>query len=160
MLSHPTEQGKDFSFKVGDSMWSQVWCSYHAVNIRCLTNLKSVGFEAPSAETRLVIPSEVVRNEEIHVGLSWSEGLGKYKLTKVITLAPRFIVRNDSSKPISFREHGAAPRGRPSLEPGERCPLHFMRMGDEKLLTMAFTGLNAQWYVFHMLRSACSHEDG
>ena len=91
--------------------------------------------------------SEARRNEEIHIGLSWSEGLGKYKLTKVITLAPRFILRNNSTEAISFREHTAAPRGRASLEPGERCPLHFMRTGDEKLLTIAFTGLNAIWLV-------------
>ena len=107
--------------------------------------LQVVGFEAPSAETSLVIPSESKRNEEIHIGLSWSEGLGKYQLTKVITLTPRFILRNNSMDTISFREHSAAPRGRASLEPNERCPLHFMRTGDEKLLTVAFSGLNASW---------------
>lgn len=77
------------------------------------------------------------------MGLSWSEGLGKYKLTKVITLAPRFIIRNDSTEAISYREHGSTPRG--ILEPGERAPLHFMRTGDEKLLTLALSGLNVQW---------------
>ncbi|KAJ3551176.1 hypothetical protein NM688_g4862 [Phlebia brevispora] len=128
MLSHPNDLGRDFSFKVGDSMWSQ-----------------AVGLEAPSADTRLVIPAESRRNEEIHIGLSWSEGLGKYKLTKVITLTPRFILRNNTPDALTFREHSAAPRGKASLDPGERCPLHFMRVGDEKLLTMAFTGLNANW---------------
>ncbi len=108
---------------------------------------QGVGFEAPSADTRLVIPAETRRNEEIHAGLSWSEGLGKYKLTKVITLTPRFILRNNSSEPLSFREHSAAPRGKSSVDPGERAPLHFMRIGDEKLLTIAFTGLNAAWYA-------------
>ncbi|KAF7791866.1 hypothetical protein EIP86_002890 [Pleurotus ostreatoroseus] len=128
LLSHPNEVGKDFSFKIGSSMWSQ-----------------AVGFEAPSAETCLVIPAEARRNEEIHAGLSWQEGQGKYKLTKVITLTPRFILRNNSSEPLSFREHSAAPRGKASLDPGERTPLHFMRTGVEKLLTVAFSGLNASW---------------
>ncbi|CAL1695807.1 unnamed protein product [Somion occarium] len=128
MLSHPNDQGKEFTFKVGNSMWSQ-----------------AVSLEAPAADTRLVIPSQTQRAEEIHVGLSWSEGFGKYKLTKVITLAPRFFVRNASSDPIAFREHGAPPRGRSSLKSGERCPLHFTRAGDPKLLTFAFPGLNARW---------------
>lgn len=73
------------------------------------------------------------------------EGLGKYKLTKVITLTPRFIIKNNFSEPISFREHGVAPRGRSTIGPGERCPLQFIRIGDEKLLTVAIAGLNAQW---------------
>lgn len=104
-----------------------------------------VGLEAPSAETRLLIPSQVHNNEEIHIGLSWAEGLGKYKLTKVITLTPRFILRNNSKSAIAFREHGAAPRGRAVLDAGERSPLHFLRMGDEKLMTIASLGPNAQW---------------
>lgn len=107
--------------------------------------LQTVSFEAPAADTRLVIPSDSHRPEEIHIGLSWSEGLGKYKMTKVITLTPRFIIKNTFSEALSFREHGVAPRGRFTLGPGERCPLHFTRAGEEKLLTLALPGLNAQW---------------
>ncbi len=93
-----------------------------------------------------MIPSQSHNNEEIHIGLSWSEGSGKYKLTKVITLSPRFILRNNSSEAIIFREHASVPRGRATLQPGERTPLHFLRMGDAKMLTLAFTDSNAQWY--------------
>ncbi len=93
------------------------------------------------------MPHQTQKADEIHVGLSWTEGLGKYKLTKVITLAPRFIVVNNFSQPLAFREHGVAPRGRPTIEPGEKRPLHFLRVGDEKLLTLAIPGLNAQWYA-------------
>lgn len=96
----------------------------------------------------MVVASQKQRSDELHVGLSWSEGLGKYKLTKVITLAPRFLIKNNLSDAISFREHGVAPRERSIVNPGERVPLHFMRTGQEKLLTVAFSGLNAQWYVF------------
>ncbi|KAI0073133.1 vacuolar protein sorting-associated protein 13 [Panus rudis PR-1116 ss-1] len=128
MLSHSNPQGRDFVFKVAESTWSQ-----------------SISLEAPSAETRLVMPVQSQKAEEVHVGLSWSEGLGKYKLTKVITLAPRFIVRNASNETITFREHGVPPRGRATLSPNERAPLHIMRMTDEKLLRFAFPGLNARW---------------
>ncbi|KAI0047829.1 hypothetical protein FA95DRAFT_1589004 [Auriscalpium vulgare] len=128
LLSHPNDGGNEFVFKVGESTWSKI-----------------VNVEAPVADTELTIVSETRKSEEIHVGLSWTEGLGKYKLTKVITLAPRFLVKNNLSRPISFREHGVAPRARSQLESGERMPLHSMRSGYEKLLTVAFPGLNSQW---------------
>lgn len=93
-----------------------------------------------------MVASQKLRSEEFHVGLSWTEGLGKYKLTKVITLAPRFLIKNNLAEAISFREHGVAPKDRSIIEPGQRSPLQIMRMGQEKLLTVAFSGLNAQWY--------------
>ncbi|KAF7339474.1 hypothetical protein MSAN_02161700 [Mycena sanguinolenta] len=128
MLSHPNDRGHEYIFRVGESTWSKVF-----------------SFEAPSAETELVVASERQRTDEIHIGVSWTEGLGKYKLTKVITLTPRFLVKNNLSEALSFREHGVAPRERSIIKPGERCPLHFMRAEQERLLTIAFSGLNAQW---------------
>ncbi|KAJ7634302.1 vacuolar protein sorting-associated protein 13 [Mycena polygramma] len=128
VLSHPNDKGHEYIFRVGESTWSKVF-----------------SFEAPSAETELVVASQRQKTDEIHIGVSWSEGLGKYKLTKVITLAPRFLIKNNLSEALSFREHGVAPRERSIIKPGERCPLHFMRAGQERLLTVAFSGLNAQW---------------
>ncbi|KAF5370222.1 hypothetical protein D9615_010080 [Tricholomella constricta] len=128
LLSHPHENGHEFVFKVGDSAWSKI-----------------ISMEAPAAETAVVIDSQKRRSDEIHVGLTWSEGLGKYKLTKVITLAPRFLIKNDLTEAISFREHGAPPRDRSVINPGERRPIQVIRAGTEKLLTVAYPGLNAQW---------------
>lgn len=93
------------------------------------------------------MPAGSQKSEEIHVGLSWTEGLGKYKLTKVITLTPRFLIVNKLPDAISFREHGVAPRGRSTIEPDEKCPLQVMRTGDDKLLTFAYPGLNTKWSV-------------
>lgn len=102
-------------------------------------------FEAPSAESELVLPSIKQRADELHLGLSWTEGSGKYKLTKVITLAPRFFIRNRLHEPIAYREHGNVPRDRYVLQQGERQAFMALRKGTEKLLTIAFPGLNAQW---------------
>ena len=112
--------------------------------------MQGISFDAPRAETRLVMLHQERRSDEIHAGLSWAEGLGKYKLTKVITLAPRFIVKSDFSQPLAIREHGVAPRGRAAIEPGERRALNFLRVGADKLLTVALPGLNAQWCVAFM----------
>lgn len=109
--------------------------------------LQVVNLEAPAADTRLIIPAQGRRAEEVHIGLSWAEGLGKYKLTKVITLAPRFVIKNNFHGTIAFREHGVPPRARSTLDSGERCPLQSLRAGEEKLLTVAFPGLDAQWYI-------------
>ncbi|KAF9459895.1 vacuolar protein sorting-associated protein 13 [Collybia nuda] len=128
LVSHPQENGHEFSFRVGDSFWS-----------------KSFSLEAPAAETTLVAISRQEKADEIHTGLSWNEGLGKYKLTKIVTLTPRFLIKNNLSETISFREHGVAPKEHSSIIPGTRCPLQHIRTGQEKLLTFAFPGLNAQW---------------
>ncbi|GLB36151.1 putative vacuolar protein sorting-associated protein [Lyophyllum shimeji] len=128
LLSHPHESSQEFIFKIGDSAWSKI-----------------ISLEAPAAETALVIDSQKRRSEEIHAGLAWSEGLGKYKLTKVITLTPRFLVKNNLTEPITFREHGVPPRDRSVINPGERQPLQVFRAEEEKLLTIAYPGLNAQW---------------
>ncbi|KAG5731737.1 Vacuolar protein sorting-associated protein 13 [Termitomyces sp. T112] len=127
LLSHP-QDGYEYIFRVGDSVWSKI-----------------VSVEAPAAEMALVIQSQKQKSDEVHVGLTWSEGIGKYKLTKVITLAPRFMIKNNLTQIISFREHGAPPRDRSLIEPGERRPIHVIRMGEAKLLTIAYPGLNAQW---------------
>ncbi|KAG6851060.1 hypothetical protein H0H93_002952 [Arthromyces matolae] len=128
VLSHPQEGGHEYIFKVGDSTWSKI-----------------ISVEAPAAETALVINSQMQKHDEIHIGLTWTEGLGKYKLTKVITLTPRFFIKNNLAQPISFREHGAPPRDRSLIDPGERRPVHAIRIGEEKLFTIAYPGLNAQW---------------
>ncbi|KAL5518944.1 VPS13 [Sanghuangporus vaninii] len=127
LLSHVNKKGNDFVFKVGDSNWSQV-----------------IRFDAPSAETAMVIP-HMSKKSEIHVGLSWSEGSGKYKLTKVIELTPRFVIYNKLAQAIRFREVAAPPSGPSELNSGERVPLHFMRIDDRRLLRVAYPGLNAQW---------------
>ncbi|KAF9229286.1 vacuolar protein sorting-associated protein 13 [Gyrodon lividus] len=128
LLSHPQDNAQAFVFKVGESGWSNVF-----------------SLEAPAAEAEMVIPSIKQKNEEYHFGLSWTEGLGKYKLTKVITISPRFLLKNELPCAIQFREYKGGPRGRAVLGPGERSPLQIMRTGEEKLLTIAHTGLNARW---------------
>jgi vacuolar protein sorting-associated protein 13A/C len=105
-----------------------------------------VSFEAPSAETAFSLPPQGQNPEEVNVGLSWTEGSGKYKLSKVVTLVPRFFVKNNLSEPLCFREYSAPPRTQWTLQPGERQGLTFMRPTNDKLLTLAFAGLNAEWW--------------
>ena len=84
-------------------------------------------------------------DKESHVGISWTEGSGRYKLSKVITLAPRFLVKNKLDEALHFREKGMPPSERSLLQPGARSALQYTRRGREKLLTIAYSGLNARW---------------
>jgi len=93
-----------------------------------------------------VLPSIKQKADELHLGLSWNEGSGKFKLTKIVTLTPRFFIKNMLQEAIVFREHGNVPRDRQVLKPGERQAFMALRKSAEKLLTLAFPGLNAQWY--------------
>ncbi|KAG2023495.1 hypothetical protein CC2G_001143 [Coprinopsis cinerea AmutBmut pab1-1] len=128
LLSHSHTDGHEFIFKFGESTWS-----------------KMISLEAPSAETEVSVFTPRNSPDQLFTGLSWSEGQGKYKLTKVIVLTPRFLIRNNLSYPIVFREHGVIPRERAVIPPGERAALRVLRSSEDKLLTIAYSGINAQW---------------
>jgi vacuolar protein sorting-associated protein 13A/C len=146
VLSHPYDNGQEFLFQIGESGWSKV-LKIRVTNSLSHIIVQIISVEAPAADIALVVSSRKQKTDEVHVGLSWSEGIGKYKLTKVITIAPRFLIKNNLPEALSFREHGVAPRDRSVIKSGERCPLYVIRMGEEKLLTIAFSGLNTQWLV-------------
>jgi len=106
---------------------------------------QNVSLEAPAAETELVVPLHKQGTERMFMGLTWAEGLGKYKLSKVITIYPRFLIRNHLPDSIVFREHGVAPRERSIVGPGDRCAVTSLQSMEQKMLTIAYPGLNATW---------------
>jgi len=124
MFSHINRGGNEFAISVAGSAWST-----------------PVNFESLQTETEIVMRAN--KNQDLHFGISWADGLGKYKLSKVVTLAPRFIVKNMTHRPLSFREHGV-PLGA-TLDPNGQAPLKILRSGMDGLLTFAYSGLNAKW---------------
>ncbi|EPQ26496.1 uncharacterized protein PFL1_05818 [Pseudozyma flocculosa PF-1] len=126
LFSHSSNDRRNrVLMRVGDSQWS-----------------KPLSFEAIGSETEVVIPS-ASKNEEIHVGLTVEDGLGKFKLSKVVKLLPRYLVRNEVGEAINLREAGAADFI--TAQPGRRIPLHFLRIGATKQMTLAYPGLNNKW---------------
>jgi vacuolar protein sorting-associated protein 13A/C len=111
--------------KVGESNWS-----------------KPQSFDAIGSTIDVVLPS-ATQNTEIHVGISIENGDGKYKMTKVVTLAPRFVLKNRMSEEISAREPGSSELM--TLKPGELKALHFLQKSAVKQLCLCFPGLNNQW---------------
>ena len=111
--------------KVGDSNWS-----------------RPQSFDAIGSTFDVVLPSSS-NNTEIHVGISIDNGEGKYKMTKVVTLAPRFILKNRMTEDIQVREPGSSEVM--TMKHGELKALHFLQKSHVKQLCLCFPGLNNQW---------------
>ena len=126
MFSFPTDDKKNrANLKVGESSWS-----------------KPLSFDAIGSSFEAVLPHSSARSE-IHVGLSVAEGEGKYKLTKVVTIAPRFILKNKFSEEINIREPGSS--NTMTLKAGSLMPLHFLKQAPVKQLCLCYSGVNNQW---------------
>ncbi|KAI9673228.1 MAG: hypothetical protein M1817_003091 [Caeruleum heppii] len=126
MFSYPSDDRQNRAIlKVGDSAWS-----------------KPQSFDAIGSNVDVVLPSST-KQSEIHVGISVEEGEGKYKLTKVVTLAPRFIVKNKMDEDINVREPGASTVL--TVKAGRLLPLHFLRQNAVKQLCLCSSGMNNPW---------------
>jgi vacuolar protein sorting-associated protein 13A/C len=111
--------------KIGESSWS-----------------KPQSFDAIGSRVEVVLPS-AVKSTEIHVGISIENGEGKYKMTKVVTIAPRFVLKNKMAEEINVREPGSSELM--TLKPGALQALHFLQKTTAKQLCLCFPGLNNQW---------------
>ncbi|ORY90221.1 hypothetical protein BCR35DRAFT_261800 [Leucosporidium creatinivorum] len=126
MFSFPTDDRRNrVLLRINDSNWST-----------------PLSFETIGMEAGITLPS-ASGDEEIHVGIKVTEGLGDYKLTKVITLCPRFIVKNNLSHDIRFRELGSTKEV--TLHAGDRHSLEFIRAGQEPQLVLSYPGSPTVW---------------
>ncbi|CAG8536787.1 2817_t:CDS:10, partial [Racocetra persica] len=104
--------------KVGDSEWS-----------------RPQSFEAVGTFLEVVIPS-TSNAEEIHLGVSVQEGHQKYKLTKIVTFTPRFIIKNNLNEDIIFREPEL--KGEICVKSKDRVPLHFLKHDAARQLVIRY----------------------
>lgn len=126
MFSYPTNDQKNRALiKIGDSRWSQ-----------------PVSFDAIGANVDVKLPAQSGR-AEMHAGLNVMEGEGKYKLTKVVTITPRFIVKNRLAEEVQIREPGSSDAA--TLKPGELHPLRFLKQTTGQQLCLCFPGVNNSW---------------
>ncbi|KAF7592654.1 hypothetical protein BBP40_012617 [Aspergillus hancockii] len=126
MYSYPSDDQKNRSIlRIGESAWS-----------------KPQSFEAIGSTFEVVLPDRNGRSE-FHSGVTVAEGEGKYKMTKVVTIAPRFVLKNKLNEDILVREPGSS--NVLSIKSGDLVPLHFLRQVAEKQLCLCFPGVNNQW---------------
>ena len=126
LFSYPNDDRKNRAqLRIGDSSWS-----------------KPQSFEAIGSAFDVSLPTSNSRSE-MHVGVSVSEGEGKYKLTKIVTVAPRYIIKNKMSEAIQTREPGSSSIS--TIESDDLLPLKYVRAVPEKQLCLCFPGVNNQW---------------
>ena len=126
MYSYPTNDRKNRSIiRVEGSGWG-----------------KPQSFEAIGSTFEAVMPASSGR-AEYHAGISIEEGAGKYKMTNVVTVAPRFILKNKLNEDLVVREPGSS--AVMDLRAGDLVPLHFLRQVPGKQLCLCFPGVNNQW---------------
>ncbi|KAH8555467.1 hypothetical protein BGW37DRAFT_419803 [Umbelopsis sp. PMI_123] len=126
MFSYPRIDNRNRCLiQVPDSGWSQ-----------------PISLEAVGSVQDIALPS-INRVEEFHVGVSVQEGPGKFKLTKLIIFTPRYILRNDCSHDIKYREPGS--RADSLLASNSSLPLYFLRQNAEKQLSIKFPGVGNAW---------------
>ncbi|PCH06461.1 Vacuolar protein sorting-associated protein 13 [Penicillium occitanis (nom. inval.)] len=126
MYSYPTDDQKNRSIiRIGDSRWS-----------------KPQSFDAIGSTFEVIVGARTSR-AEFHAGVSVAEGEGKYKLTRVVTITPRFILNNKLNEELQVREPGTS--NVLTMKAGDLVPLHFLRQVPEKQLCLCFPGVNNQW---------------
>lgn len=126
MFSYGTDDHRNRALlKVADSDWS-----------------KPQSFDAIGSTSEVILNSPN-KNKEIHVGITVKSGEGKYKMTKVVTLAPRFVLQNRLGEEILVRESSSP--GYMTLAPDALEPLHFMQKTRNKQLCLCFPGVNNHW---------------
>ncbi len=79
----------------------------------------------------------------MHLGVSIAEGEGKYSLTKTVSIAPRFIIKNKIKEELLIREPGQSDWM--TLKDGELFPLRWLRQGGTPQLSLCYPGVNNQW---------------
>lgn len=111
--------------KLGDSDWSDP-LSFDAIG-------QNIGVKAPVKGTQM----------GMNFGVTVSEGEGKYQLSKVITFAPRYVLRNALKEPIMLVENGSTKQF--ELAAGELTPLYNLRRTNETTMLLKFAHQGKAW---------------
>ncbi|KAK6455080.1 vacuolar sorting [Scheffersomyces xylosifermentans] len=91
-------------------------------------------------EAKAQVPGKQI---EMNVGVSISEGEGKYNLSKVITVAPRYVLRNALEETLQIVENGTTKQIH--IEPNELLPLYGLRRIEKKSIIIKFLHASKTW---------------
>lgn len=125
LISRFHERRNRFLLRAGDSQWS-----------------KPLSFDVIGSEVEVAIRSAEA-DREAHFGLSIEDGLGKFKLSKVVKLAPRYMVWNTLKEAVHLREAGGGESLR--IEAGSQVPLHWLHVNSSKQAMFAYAGAEGHW---------------
>ncbi|SMN22945.1 similar to Saccharomyces cerevisiae YLL040C VPS13 Protein of unknown function [Maudiozyma saulgeensis] len=80
---------------------------------------------------------------ECNLGIDITEGTGKYSLSKVVTISPRYIVKNELPFPIVVCETGSV--NSTEMTSGGSVALYNLRNIVNKQLVLKMLGSNSEW---------------
>jgi vacuolar protein sorting-associated protein 13A/C len=129
MFSYDTDDRRNRALiRVGQSGWST-----------------PLSFEAVGQSFEAIIPREWEDDAgEAHLGITIDHGLGSYKLTKIITIRPRFIVESFLDDAICFRQPGAKEYS--ILESGAKKDIIFLSNQVARLSLRFGDSTRNKWY--------------
>lgn len=131
LLSHYRESHPRFLLRAGDSMWS-----------------KPISFDVIGSEFEATVLA-ASGDREAHLGLEVEDGLGRFKLSKVVKITPRYIVWNTLPEAIVLREDSGSDSV--SVASGERKPVYWFHINATRHAVLAFSGADQPWTApFHM----------
>lgn len=132
-----TSAPKMFSFEKRDDVGSRALVKIESSNWSKPVSFESIGH---IGEVDAQIPN---KKTEINLGIKIEEGKGKYKLSKVITFVPRYVVRNNYPEDLDILSIGSSDPL--LLSSGDVVPLYNLPKVNEKQLQIRFPGGHSQW---------------
>lgn len=104
-------------------------------------------FEAVGQSYEVVIPKEYDNEPgEAHLGVNINNGFGQYKLTKIITIRPRWVVESYLDDALYFRQPGSKEFS--VLEPGAKKDIIYLKNEYARLQLRFADSTRNKWFVF------------
>ncbi|SCU84871.1 LAFA_0D12530g1_1 [Lachancea sp. 'fantastica'] len=100
-----------------------------------------------SVDLAMEIPN---RNQESNIGVTVSEGSGKFALSKIVKLLPRYILRNSLDFDLEVSEYGS--NFVMKAQSNVSLPLYKMRNIVDKHMCIKFLGSQSQWSSPFMIK--------
>ena len=126
-----------FSFDVAEDKNNRARVRFRESNWSTLLSLDAVG---QSFDVTMGVLDKAL---ECNLGVSIAEGTGKFGLSKVVSISPRYIVKNELNFPISLCETGSV--NSTEIEANGSIALYNLRNIVNKQLSVRRLGSNAEW---------------
>ncbi|AMD21022.1 HEL259Cp [Eremothecium sinecaudum] len=136
---------KLFSFDKSDSNKNRARIRFKGSAPSIPTSFEAIG---QTVDVTMDIPN---KDKECNIGIYVTEGFGKYGLTKVVEIQPRYVMRNKLDFDILITESEYS-EGVSSLAPGCSMPLYKLKNTVNKQLRIKFLGSDSIWAQPFMIK--------
>ncbi|KAF7728851.1 hypothetical protein EC973_005477 [Apophysomyces ossiformis] len=103
---------------------------------------EALSFEAVGSSRDVTLMASNNSNT-VHLGVQVEEGIGQYRLTKLVTIAPRFIMKNNTKYDMTLRELAATNEFH--LDANQKYPVYEFNKSPIKWLCLRLRQVNDVW---------------